>query len=357
MHDLNAIHDGIGLTGPLRVTLQSVVPRFITRYNVLRDQITRLTLSGDADEEELGGEEDAEGEGRQVYSFTMLRLIIVLQDEYPEGSEQAVENATDQPNYVAQTEFEDSRRLQGHDIPEQLDDPERVETEEQSETTVPVQGDSSSQRAQDESSDHTLDGDELQTQADEDDPTSYDDNDDIRDDTEAPDGQTLNEDDIHPAVDVPQVYENEYDEGAAEHFEPAENHEDGEQLYDDEYANDGAEASGTTEEAEEAAYDEPEDSDTVRENRNNSPALDAESAALEDNVTAPSEVPDSSHRTNHHYESHDVTPSSPSPVGHSTGKYRDLSAVQNILLLFSPRPLQQTRQREIRKKRQRWICP
>ena len=43
-HDLNVIHDGIDLRGPLRLRLSSSSPRFITRYNALREQISSLTL-------------------------------------------------------------------------------------------------------------------------------------------------------------------------------------------------------------------------------------------------------------------------------------------------------------------------
>lgn len=38
------MHQGLGLHGHLRLTLQSVVPRFITRYNQLREQVTRLAI-------------------------------------------------------------------------------------------------------------------------------------------------------------------------------------------------------------------------------------------------------------------------------------------------------------------------
>ena len=44
MHDLVAMHQGLGLPGHLKLTLQSVVPRFITRYNQLREQITKLAI-------------------------------------------------------------------------------------------------------------------------------------------------------------------------------------------------------------------------------------------------------------------------------------------------------------------------
>lgn len=67
MQDLFAMHQGVGLLGTLKLTLESVVPRFIIRYNVLRDRITRLTLG-----EEIGGQEqnatspDPNGSGPQL---------------------------------------------------------------------------------------------------------------------------------------------------------------------------------------------------------------------------------------------------------------------------------------------------
>ena len=45
------MHQGVGLPGHLRLTLESVIPRFIVRYNVLRDQITRLSLGSEAAEQ------------------------------------------------------------------------------------------------------------------------------------------------------------------------------------------------------------------------------------------------------------------------------------------------------------------
>ena len=44
LHELNVLHDGIDLTGPLRLQL-SAVPRFITRYHALREQVAQLTLA------------------------------------------------------------------------------------------------------------------------------------------------------------------------------------------------------------------------------------------------------------------------------------------------------------------------
>ena len=44
LHELNELHDGADLTGPLRLRLYARSPRFITRYHALREQISRLGL-------------------------------------------------------------------------------------------------------------------------------------------------------------------------------------------------------------------------------------------------------------------------------------------------------------------------
>lgn len=44
------MHQGVGLPGHLKLTLQSIVPRFISRYNHLRDQITRLAITDEGED-------------------------------------------------------------------------------------------------------------------------------------------------------------------------------------------------------------------------------------------------------------------------------------------------------------------
>ncbi|KAK7693284.1 hypothetical protein QCA50_002851 [Cerrena zonata] len=44
LHELNILHDGADLSGPLRLRLYARSPRFITRYHALRDQISRLEI-------------------------------------------------------------------------------------------------------------------------------------------------------------------------------------------------------------------------------------------------------------------------------------------------------------------------
>ena len=45
LQDLNILHDGLGLTGPLRLRLRTVLSRFICRYRNLQSQVTRLKVS------------------------------------------------------------------------------------------------------------------------------------------------------------------------------------------------------------------------------------------------------------------------------------------------------------------------
>jgi hypothetical protein len=48
LHELNILHDGMDLGGPLRLRLSSI-PRFITRYHALRDQVAQLSLNAGLD--------------------------------------------------------------------------------------------------------------------------------------------------------------------------------------------------------------------------------------------------------------------------------------------------------------------
>jgi hypothetical protein len=44
LHDLNVLHHGLDLIGPLRLRLRTVLPRFINRYRSLQSQVTRLDV-------------------------------------------------------------------------------------------------------------------------------------------------------------------------------------------------------------------------------------------------------------------------------------------------------------------------
>lgn len=44
LHDLNVLHHGLDMIGPLRLRLRTVLPRFINRYRSLQSQVTRLDV-------------------------------------------------------------------------------------------------------------------------------------------------------------------------------------------------------------------------------------------------------------------------------------------------------------------------
>ncbi|KAK0448269.1 uncharacterized protein EV420DRAFT_1275867 [Desarmillaria tabescens] len=47
LHELNIMHDAFEISGPLRLRLHTVTPRFILRYRQLQDQVARLQLAAD----------------------------------------------------------------------------------------------------------------------------------------------------------------------------------------------------------------------------------------------------------------------------------------------------------------------
>ncbi|KAJ6488652.1 hypothetical protein C8R47DRAFT_490255 [Mycena vitilis] len=60
LHDLNVLHDVSGINGPLRLRLRSVIPRFILRYHLLQDQVSRLNLVAAGDEQDPSTTEQAQ---------------------------------------------------------------------------------------------------------------------------------------------------------------------------------------------------------------------------------------------------------------------------------------------------------
>jgi len=60
LHDLNVLHDASGLSGPLRLRLQSTSPRFIVRFQTLKDQLARTGLEDGHEHGEIYQEETSE---------------------------------------------------------------------------------------------------------------------------------------------------------------------------------------------------------------------------------------------------------------------------------------------------------
>lgn len=74
LHDLNVLHHGLDLIGPLRLRLRTVLPRFINRYRSLQSQVTRLDVVGSAShpaEDESSEEQAFVGPRKSVWSISL----------------------------------------------------------------------------------------------------------------------------------------------------------------------------------------------------------------------------------------------------------------------------------------------
>lgn len=57
------LHDGSDIAGPLRLRIKSVAPRFILRYHLLQDQVSRLNIAAAAgDEQEASTDPTEQGQ-------------------------------------------------------------------------------------------------------------------------------------------------------------------------------------------------------------------------------------------------------------------------------------------------------
>ncbi|KAF8522101.1 hypothetical protein BU17DRAFT_44904, partial [Hysterangium stoloniferum] len=53
LHDLGILHAGCDLSGPLSLRLDTISPRFGTRYRAIRDEIVRVVSEDDERHDEL----------------------------------------------------------------------------------------------------------------------------------------------------------------------------------------------------------------------------------------------------------------------------------------------------------------
>lgn len=74
LHDLNVLHDGSDLPGPLRLHLHVIIPRFILRYHMLRDQIARLNLVAEGADSEQVAPPEHDNESK-LHLFTFFTII------------------------------------------------------------------------------------------------------------------------------------------------------------------------------------------------------------------------------------------------------------------------------------------
>ena len=96
LHELNVIHDGSDLSGPLRLRLKVFSPRFATRYSMLRDQVSRLNLveGGDVHQDTVSAQQYEHGKSWQA----CLNISMFIRDtgevqydgqDHGEGAEQS----------------------------------------------------------------------------------------------------------------------------------------------------------------------------------------------------------------------------------------------------------------------------
>lgn len=89
LHDLNILHDGSDLSGPLRLHLHIIIPRFILRYHMLRDQISRLNLVAEGgDSEQVALHEGQSKSDLPIFTgFTSLAGAFIDVDAYHEDNQ------------------------------------------------------------------------------------------------------------------------------------------------------------------------------------------------------------------------------------------------------------------------------
>ncbi|KAK0483173.1 hypothetical protein IW261DRAFT_1461894 [Armillaria novae-zelandiae] len=119
LHELNIIHDVSEISGPLRLRLHTITPRFILRYRQLQDQVARLQLGSDetfytADEENKQNQseetrdvneesvqeqqyEETEEEQHDEAEHDQEGIPGVEDEPYVEDSEQRSEEAPTEP--------------------------------------------------------------------------------------------------------------------------------------------------------------------------------------------------------------------------------------------------------------------
>ncbi|KAF5391888.1 hypothetical protein D9757_001706 [Collybiopsis confluens] len=105
IHDLNVLHDGSDLSGPLRLRLQLNTPRFIVRYRMLQDQNLRLNLAG-VNEDNTGDGSHVNPTSENQDHETDNPEGVVL--EYPQEQEQSTENSLQDEQYTTQ-EFDETQ--------------------------------------------------------------------------------------------------------------------------------------------------------------------------------------------------------------------------------------------------------
>lgn len=125
LHDLNVLHDGADLTGPLRLELRAM-PRFIARYNALRDQIARLDLAAE-DEQAYEAAYERHSEGR----FRCNDIVVFVSFSSSAEEHLSVHSAEENSNQTHR-EQEEERETEQHEQ-RQPGEPEALSHEQEQE--------------------------------------------------------------------------------------------------------------------------------------------------------------------------------------------------------------------------------
>ncbi|KAL5529326.1 hypothetical protein ACEPAG_5311 [Sanghuangporus baumii] len=221
LQDLYAMHQGVGLPGHLRLTLQSIMPRFITRYNLLRDQVTRLVLG-----EEAG--ETRQHEGPAVSEEESYEPQVLATSDETQESLVRNDETKDSETAEATEHSQEVATLDSTSNPDERAEKPAAETEdgnkiEQNTTDAIAEG---AEDNVNEGSEHDEDA------SGESDDAAYD----------------LDADAIHAPADD-KVGEPSPDEKETEYTGETEPHEEGDEGYGDEFQEDGADGTGTAETA------------------------------------------------------------------------------------------------------------
>ncbi|OCB84152.1 hypothetical protein A7U60_g8828 [Sanghuangporus baumii] len=223
LQDLYAMHQGVGLPGHLRLTLQSIMPRFITRYNLLRDQVTRLVL----------GEEAGE----------------TLQHESPSTSEEESEIVYEPQVHAAPDE------TQGLAQNNETKGPETAEAAERAQEVATLDSTSHPDERAEEPAFETESGNESEHNATdaiaggvEDNANEESDHDEDASGESDDAAYDLDADVIHAQADD-KVAEPSPDEQDTEYAGEVEPHEEADEGYGDDFQEDGADGTGTAETA------------------------------------------------------------------------------------------------------------
>ncbi|KAF9036937.1 hypothetical protein BDZ89DRAFT_1061627 [Hymenopellis radicata] len=80
LHDLSLVYNASGSSGPLRLKLRTISPRFIIRYRHLHEEVSRLQFGGE-EYTEPANDQQYDANGEQVFESDILHAAEIQQEE------------------------------------------------------------------------------------------------------------------------------------------------------------------------------------------------------------------------------------------------------------------------------------